>query len=136
VVRSTVCSPEPALGAAAGNSIYQVTPSPVCLKFQESGDDMADNICIAIAVSRPEGLDEVPGAIASAKRVIAWAAAQGFDAELVTDEAEPVTCAHPSGGFRHLKTTYTTLSGHQPARWGGLARTRPSPQFRGVGKTL
>ena len=61
---------------------------------------------------------------------------QGFDAELVTDEAEPVTCAHPSGGFRHLKTTYTTLSGHQPARWGGLARTRPSPQFRGVGKTL
>ena len=52
---------------------------------------MGDNVCIAIGVSRPEGLDEVPGA--SAKRVIARAEAQGFDAELVTDEAEPVTCA-------------------------------------------
>ena len=60
---------------------------------EKVGRDMADNVCIAIAVSRPEGLDEVPGAIASAKRVIAWAEGQGFDAELVTDEAEPTTCA-------------------------------------------
>jgi hypothetical protein len=54
---------------------------------------MANKVCIAIAVSRPEGLDEVPGAILSAKRVIEWAEAQGFDTELVTDKAEPVTCA-------------------------------------------
>jgi hypothetical protein len=54
---------------------------------------MANNVCIAIAVSQPEGLDEIPGAVPSAQRVIAWAEAQGFDTELVTDAAEPVTYA-------------------------------------------
>src|ERR1700741_3182523 len=64
------------------------------LKFSGAwGVDLTDNLCIAIAVSQPQGLDKVPGAIPSARRMIAWAQAQGFDTELITDETEPVTCA-------------------------------------------
>src|SRR4051812_45268241 len=53
---------------------------------------MPNDLCIAIAVSTPENLDAVPGAIPSAKRVVAWAQALGYSTELVTDEVNPVTC--------------------------------------------
>ena len=54
---------------------------------------MVAPLFIAIAVARPDGLDEVRGAIPSATRLGRWADLQGYDVELVTDEAEPVTCA-------------------------------------------
>lgn len=54
---------------------------------------MSEDLCIAIAVSRPEGLDPLPGAIPSAKRLAAWAQGQGYATELVTDASEAVTCA-------------------------------------------
>ena len=61
---------------------------------------MPRDFCIAIAVSSPEDLDQVPGAIPSAKRLLAWAKAQGYDTELVADDARPVTCARLADVFR------------------------------------
>lgn len=56
---------------------------------------MARELCIAVAVSKPESLDPVAGAIPFARRLLAWAQAIGYDTELMTDEdpAVPVTCA-------------------------------------------
>lgn len=61
---------------------------------------MAKDICIAIAVARPDDLDEIPGALPSAQRVVAWASALGYDTELVSDATEPVTCARLKEVFR------------------------------------
>lgn len=49
------------------------------------------DLCVAIAVSRPDDLNPIPGAIPSAKRLVAWARAMGYDTELITDADEPVT---------------------------------------------
>ncbi len=61
---------------------------------------MAKDLCIAIAVARPEGLDEIPGALPSAQRVAAWASALGYDTELVSDATDPVTCETLKEVFR------------------------------------
>lgn len=61
---------------------------------------MTAPLFIAIAVARPDGLDEVRGAIPSATRLARWADLQGYDVELVTDESEPVTCARLAGVFK------------------------------------
>jgi hypothetical protein len=55
---------------------------------------------VAIAVARPDDLDEVRGAIPSATRLSRWAALQGYEVELVTDEAQPVTCATLAAVFK------------------------------------
>jgi hypothetical protein len=44
------------------------------------------NICIAIAVSRAENLDPLPGAITAAHSVIEWATALEYRTRLITDE--------------------------------------------------
>lgn len=87
---------------------------------------MARDLCIAVAVSKPESLDPVAGAIPSARRLLAWAQAIGYDTELVTDEdpAVPVTCARlreifarklGQGGQRRLIVSF---AGHGLIRGG------------------
>lgn len=50
----------------------------------------ADRIFISVGVSRPEGgLDELPGAVTAARRMAAWASAQGYATVLVDDQAHP-----------------------------------------------
>jgi hypothetical protein len=66
------------------------------------GGGVANDLCIAIAVSKPEDLDVVPGAIPSAKRVVAWAKSQGYDTALVTDENnDAVTCERLKKVFKN-----------------------------------
>lgn len=87
---------------------------------------MVRDLCIAIAVSKPESLDPVAGAIPSARRLLAWAHAVGYDTELVADEdpAVPVTCARlrevfarklGQGGQRRLIVSF---AGHGLIRGG------------------
>jgi len=56
---------------------------------------MAKRVCISIAVSTPERLDPLPGAIQAAKDVVDWAAAAGFDTHLYVSDQDglPVTAA-------------------------------------------
>ena len=50
----------------------------------------SNRIFVSMAVSRPGGgLEPLPGAITSAKRMAAWAKAQGYNTLLLHDEAEP-----------------------------------------------
>src|SRR6476619_3762711 len=85
---------------------------------------MGNDLCIAIAVSKPEDLAAVPGAVPSANRIIAWAKALDYDTELVTDEVDPVTCARLNevfkkklgqGGHRRLIVSF---AGHGLIRGG------------------
>lgn len=46
---------------------------------------MPDRVLIAIVVSKPEGLEFVPGALPSATRLVSWAKTQGYDTHLVDD---------------------------------------------------
>jgi len=44
------------------------------------------HVCIAIAVSAPESLDALPGALTAADQVMAWGTAQGYRTLLITDD--------------------------------------------------
>ena len=86
---------------------------------------MTTNVCIAIAVAHPEGLDELPGAVPSAKRFAAWATSQGYTVELITDEANNVvTCERLADAFRrHLgrggqNRVIVSFAGHGLIRGG------------------
>jgi hypothetical protein len=85
---------------------------------------MAKDLCIAIAVSKPDDLDEIPGAIPSAQRIVSWAGSLGYDTELVSDAEAPVTCARlkevfvrklGEGGQRRLIVSF---AGHGLIRGG------------------
>lgn len=59
------------------------------------GDDVApneipDKLFVSIAVSRPENLVELPGAITAAERMAEWASANGYATLLVHDKKHPV----------------------------------------------
>lgn len=58
-------------------------------------DRMPKRICLSIAVSKPEKLDPLPGAIQASRDVIAWAAAAGFATLPPVSDADgsPVTVA-------------------------------------------
>jgi len=71
-----------------------------CL-FKASSPTLAKELCIAIAVAKPDDLDEIPGALPSAQRVVAWASSLGYDTELVSDATEPVTCERLKKVFRN-----------------------------------
>ncbi|MBR0850725.1 hypothetical protein JQ543_23490 [Bradyrhizobium diazoefficiens] len=85
---------------------------------------MASKICIAIAVSKPDGLDEIPGAIPSAKRLATWANEQGYGCRLVTDENEAVTCQRLNAVFKEVlggggqQRILVTFAGHGLIRGG------------------
>jgi hypothetical protein len=59
-------------------------------------------ICIAIAVHQPERLTPLPGALTAARSIVEWADALGYRTKLITDEAEPVTCARLKSGIQPL----------------------------------
>ena len=59
----------------------------------QNGMDKPVRICVAIGVSRPERLDELPGVIAAAESIAEWARSLKYETALVTDKRDPVTCA-------------------------------------------
>lgn len=85
---------------------------------------MSQDLCIAIAVARPEGLEYLPGAVPSARRFAAWAHSQGYVTEVVTDEADPVTCTRLAEVLhRHLgdggqRRVMVSFAGHGVIRGG------------------
>jgi hypothetical protein len=85
---------------------------------------LAKRLCIAIAVSKPDGLEEVPGAIPSATRLADWASGQGYDVALVTDKPDPVTCArladifHEKLGAGGQERVIIAFAGHGLIRGG------------------
>lgn len=95
-------------------------------------------VFVAIAVARPDGLEEVRGAIPSATRLAQWADSQGYAVKLVTDESEPVTCARLAGVFKDMlgaggqPRIVVSFAGHGLIRGGAeefwlLSRWRTQP---------
>ncbi len=85
---------------------------------------MAKRLCIAIAVAKPDGLEEVPGAIPSAERFADWARSQDYDVALVTDDPDPVTCDrlaavfHEKLGSGGQERVIVSFAGHGLIRGG------------------
>ena len=71
---------------------------------------MPKRVLFAIAVSRPEKLEELPGALDAAQWMATWAAKADFAAHVITDEKDDVTVERLNAAFMPvLRDASTTI---------------------------
>lgn len=78
------------------------------------------NVCVVIAVAKPEGeLYPLPGAPKVAKAIFDWAKAVGYRAKLVTDERSPVTAERLRRAIHPLISNKSEMLGRVVIAYAG-----------------
>jgi hypothetical protein len=82
---------------------------------------MPDRVFVSVAVSKPEDLTELPGAITAARRMATWASAHGYRTVTIDDSKVPVTVERIRKELTPLLTPATSrliffFAGHGSAK--------------------